>query len=98
MKKVPVFVKDKLAAVNANLFVKPTQTLVLDGDAAANEITIHYTGLNGTDKTVAYNQAATPAALVLKAAVPAWTPPGPVFVTLTKGTTTNNLGVLLVGN
>jgi hypothetical protein len=95
--KDPIFIKDKLAQTNTNLFIKAGQSLVLDGAAGSDVVTITYCGADNSTGTPAYDEAASPAVLTLRLAVPRWTAPADLFITVAKPTSTAVLGVLLVG-
>ena len=71
-------------------------TIRVDGVMAANTIAFNLIGINGTDTTPAYNDAASPAVLVLSATVPQIKITHPVNFQIVKGVATNAVGVMLV--
>ena len=92
-----IFTKDKLADTT-DFYVMGSAmhpvTLQVDGALGTDEITITGLGIDGTTETDLYDNAATPAILVLSASIPRITLDYPARLKLTMPVTTNDVGLM----
>lgn len=99
-----IFTKDKLLQTRAMLPIKGPAgkeypvSLQVDGALGSDVITITLLGIDDTTETDAYDGASTPAILTLKANQPVHTFYGPMRILITKPTTTNDVGLMLVSS